>query len=132
MVYLLDTNAISDLMRGLPQIENWMAGLERADHVVTCPIVRGEILFGSHASRRADGARNWRREGRFLDALHCEPVPERAGDLYAAVKLGRQQRGLAMDENDLWVAATASALGATLVSRGDFGGIEGLAVVAVT
>lgn len=73
------------------------------------------------------------RGRRFLDALHCEPVPERAGDLYAAVKLGRQQRGLAMDENDLWVAATASALGATLVSRhGDFGGIEGLAVVAVT
>jgi len=58
-------------------------------------------------------------------------VPERAGDLYAAVKLARQQRGLPLDENDLWVAATALALGATLVSRdNDFGGIDGLAVVA--
>jgi hypothetical protein len=28
--------------------------------------------------------------------------------------LARQQRGLTLDENDLWVAATALALGATL------------------
>ena len=54
----------------------------------------------------------WGRLGRG------EPVPERAGDLYAAVKLARQQRGLTLDENDLWVAATTLALGATLVSRG--------------
>lgn len=78
MVYLLDTNAISDLMRGLPQIENWMAGLERADHVVTCPIVRGEILFGSHASRRADGARNWRREAGG-SWMHCTASRYRNG-----------------------------------------------------
>jgi predicted nucleic acid-binding protein len=68
----------------------------------------------------------------FLDSLYCEPIPERAGDSYAAVKLARQQRGLAMDENDLWVAATALALGAILVSRdSDFGGIDGLRVVAL-
>ena len=31
--------------------------------------------------------------------------------------LACQQRGLTLDENDLWVAATALALGATLASR---------------
>ncbi len=68
----------------------------------------------------------------FLAAIHCEPVPERAGDFYASVKLTRQQRGLALDENDLWVAATALALGATLVSRdSDFTGVDGLPVVAL-
>lgn len=46
--------------------------------------------------------------------------------------LARQQRGLPLDENDLYAAATALALGATLVSRDiDFGGIEGLQVVAL-
>jgi predicted nucleic acid-binding protein len=68
----------------------------------------------------------------FLAVFRCEPVPERAADFYAAVKLARQQRGLTLDENDLWVAATALALGATLVSRDkDFGGIDGLPVVAL-
>ena len=67
----------------------------------------------------------------FLEAFLCEPVPERAGDFYASLKLARQSQGLALDENDLWVAATALALDATLVSRDqDFAGIEGLAVVA--
>jgi predicted nucleic acid-binding protein len=133
VTYLLDTNAISDLMRAAPPIENWMAGLDRGDRVVTCTIARGEILFG--IARLPPGRRRTELEetGRqFLAVLRCEPVPERAADFYAAVKLARQQRGLPLDENDLWVAATALALGATLVSRDrGFGGIDGLPVLAL-
>jgi predicted nucleic acid-binding protein len=46
MTYLLDTNAINGLMRTDAQVENWMASLDAADTIVTCTIVRGEILFG--------------------------------------------------------------------------------------
>ena len=49
-------------------------------------------------------------------ALPCEPVPPVAGDRYASVKLAQQRLGLPLDENDLWIAATALAIGATLVS----------------
>jgi predicted nucleic acid-binding protein len=133
VTYLLDTNAISDLMRAAPRIENWMAGLDQGDRVVTCTIVRGEVLFG--IARLPQGRRRAELEEtglQFLAALHCEPVPERAGDFYAAVKFARQQRGLALDENDLWMAATALALGATLVSRdSDFSGIDGLPIVSL-
>lgn len=133
MTYLLDTNAISDLMRAAPRIENWMAGLDADDRVVTCTIVRGEVLFG--IGKLPEGRRRAELEQtghQFLASLRCEPVPERAGDFYAAVKLARQKRGLTLDENDLWVAATTLALGATLVSRdSDFAGIDGLAVVAL-
>ena len=101
--------------------------------MVTCTIVRGGILFG--VARLPRGRRRTELEEtarQFLDTLRCEAIPERAVDFYAAVKLARQQRGLPLDENDLWVAATALALGATLVSRDkDFGGIEGLQVVAL-
>jgi predicted nucleic acid-binding protein len=38
-----------------------------------------------------------------------------------------ERQGLSLDENDLWIAATASAVGATLVTRDrDFGSVEGL------
>lgn len=117
MTFLLDTNAISELMREDAIVEHWMAGLDVQDRIVTCPIVRGEILFG--ISRLPEGKRRAELEQtahQFLDTFHCEPVPEGAGDVYAAVKLSRYCRGLAPDENDLWVAATALALGATLVS----------------
>ena len=118
VTYLLDTNAISDLMRAAPRIEKWMAGLDRSDRVVTCAVVRGEILFGiarlPHGRRRMELEQAGRQ---FLSVFRCEPVPEQAGDFYAIIKLARQQRGLALDENDLWVAAAALALGATLVSR---------------
>lgn len=133
MTYLLDTNAISDLMRAAPRIETWMARLDPADRVVTCTIVRGEILFG--IARLPQGKRRAELEKTghlFLKALPCEPVPQGAGDFYSTVKLARLQRGLALDENDLWVAATALALGAALVSRdNDFTGIDGLSVVAL-
>ena len=132
MIYLLDTNAISDLMRASPYVEAWLAGLNRIDQVVTCTVVRGEILFG--IARLPVGKRRTELEQtgrRFLDSISCEPIPEQAADHYAALKVARQQRGLTLDENDLWVAATVVALGATLVTRdGDFSGIPGLLVVA--
>jgi predicted nucleic acid-binding protein len=110
-----------------------MASLDDDDRVVICTIVRGEVLFG--IARLPVGRRRAELEEtgqQFLDAFRCEPVPERAGDFYAVVKLVRQKRGLVLDENDLWVAATALALGATLVSRDhDFVGIDGLSVVAL-
>ena len=125
---LLNTKAISDLMRAAPRIEKWMAGLDQGDRVVTCTIVRGEILYGIArlpAGKRRTELEETSRE--FLAVFRCEPIPERAGDYYSTVKVARQQRGLTLDENDLWVAATALALGVTLVSRDDdFGGIDGL------
>jgi predicted nucleic acid-binding protein len=96
--------------------------------VVTCPIVRGEVLFGiARDCRRANGAPSWKRQGA---SSWLSSAANRS--LYAAVKLARQQRGLSLDENDLWVAATALALGATLVSRdSDFESIDGLPIVAL-
>jgi predicted nucleic acid-binding protein len=96
VIYLLDTNAISELMRAASRMESWMAGLEQADRVVTCT----KIARLSAGRRRAELEETGHQ---FLDVLRCEPIPERAADFYANLKLTRQQRGLALDENDLWV-----------------------------
>jgi len=132
MTYLLDTNAISDLMRTGRGIEQWIAALNEDDRIVTCTIVRGEILFGIARLPESKRRTDLEEKGRQLfNAVPCEPIPESAGDFYAAVKLARQRLGLALDENDLWVAATTLALGATLVSRdADFAGIDGLSVIS--
>lgn len=132
MVYLLDTNAISALMREDPRMVSWLSSVQPDDRVVTCSIVRGEILFG--LGRLPQGQRRAALEAKAqtpFAALPCEPVPPAAGDWYATVKLTQQRLGLPLDENDLWIAATALAIGATLVSNdGDFRRIGTLTVVA--
>jgi tRNA(fMet)-specific endonuclease VapC len=130
MTYLLDTNAFSDLMREHPAVDARLAGLGEADTVVLCPVVRGEILYG--LGRLAPGQRRQELETKavaLFARIPCEPMRESAGDHYANVKLARQKQGLALDENDLWIAATALAVGATLASRDtDFRQIAGLNV----
>ncbi len=131
MVFLLDSNAISDLIRQHPGVEARLAALTENDAVITCPIVRGEILYGiehlPEGRRRSDLAR---QAETIFSNFRCEPLPTDAGDAYARIKNAQQRKGLALDENDLWIAAAASAIGATLVTRdSDFNSIDGLAIV---
>ena len=130
MVFLLDTNAFSDLMRRRPNTEARLSSLETTDTVVTCTVVRGEILYGIR--RLPPGRRQeelLKQATPLFEALSCEVVPQEAADHYANVKIAREGAGLALDENDLWIAATALALGAVLVTRDrDFQRIDGLTV----
>ena len=130
MIFLLDTNAFSDLMRKHSKLEAHLSSLEPTERVVICPIVRGEIRYS--IEQLAQGRRRQALENQattLFAIVPCEPIPETAGDLYARTKLTRQRKGLILDENDLWIAATALALDATLITRdSDFQRIEGLAV----
>ena len=105
---------------------SWLASPTADDLVTTCAIVRGEILFG--LERLAAGRRRFELEGKaakLFAARPCETIP--AGDQYARLKAMQQRVGLPLDENDLWIAATTLAIGATLVTRDrDFQAIEGL------
>ena len=128
MIFLLDSTAFSDLMRKNPRVEARLAALSADDQVMICPVVRGEILYG--LARLPPGRRReslTKQTVPLFGTISCEPVPESAGDVYARIKRSREQQGLTLDENDLWIAATASVLGATLVTRdSDFGSVEGL------
>lgn len=130
MTFLLDTTAFSDLMREHPKVDTHLVSLSSADRVVICSVVRGEILYG--IERLPQGNRRRELEAKavkLFSILPCEPVPESAGDHYARIKLARQRKGLTLDENDLWIAATVLALGAVLISRdSDFRLIDGIIV----
>ncbi len=128
MIFLLDTNAFSDLMRKHSRVEGRMSSLPVVDRVVICPVVRGEILYGIEQLPQSRRRQILERQAAPLFAIiPCEPIPEGAGDHYARIKLTRQQKGLTLDENDLWLAATAMALNSLLITRdSDFQQIDGL------
>lgn len=130
MAYLLDTTAFSDLMREHPQMQIRLAALSPDETLSICTVVRGEILHGlgrlPESQRRDDLTV---KAARLFDTIPCLSIAESVADHYAEIKLARQRKGLALDENDLWIAATARQSSATLVSRdSDFQRIDGLKV----
>jgi predicted nucleic acid-binding protein len=131
VIFLLDTNAISALMRDDARMARWLSSIKVDDRVSMCTIARGEILFGLR--RLAPGRRRAALEEKVANlfaVLPCEPIPPAAADHYANVKISQQRRGLPLDENDLWIAATAIALDATLVSRdSDFRAVEAFRLI---
>src|SRR2546421_6324862 len=130
MLFLFDTNAVSDYMRGDVRIAARFAALTATDQAIICSIVRGEILWGIR--RLPQGRRRSDLEQAAaiaLPALQCFPVPESAGDQYSKIKLDSQSAGFTLDENDMWIAATTLALGATIITRDkDFSRIVGLTI----
>jgi tRNA(fMet)-specific endonuclease VapC len=118
MLYLLDTNAVSDYMAGNPVLRGRVTSLLKTDRLTTCTIVRGEILFG--IAKKSPGARRSQLEQAAQAAFRafpCLPIAAKAADVYSSLKLTCQQSGVAINENDLWIAATALVEGAILVTR---------------
>lgn len=131
MIFLLDTTTFSDLMQEDPRAVAKLVGVAPTDRVAICSIVRGEVRHG--IERLPSGKRREVLEAkalRLLAAILCEPVLPAAGDHYGRIKATAQNKGLSLDENDLWIAAVTLSLGAILVSRDtDFERVEGLSVV---
>ena len=130
MSYLLDTSAFSDLIREHPKMHTRLENLAPRERIVLRTIVRGEIAYG--IGRLPEGKRRETLQAKtthLLTAFSCESIPPHAAEQYARIKIERQRKGLTLDENDLWIAASAIALGHILVSRDrDFQQIDGLIV----
>ena len=117
MIYLLDTTTFSALMRRDARVRGRLGVLTLEDRAVICTITRGKVLYGlerlPQGKRRHDleaEARHW-----FAQVI-CVSVSEAAGDRYATIKWETERKGTPLDENDLWIAATALALEAVLVT----------------
>jgi hypothetical protein len=76
LIYLLDTSAISLLMREDPAVANWLLSVSAQDRLVVCTITRGEILFG--LGRLAQGKRRTELELKaeiLFSTFPCEAIP---------------------------------------------------------
>ena len=130
MIYLLDTSIVSRLMRRDEIVGRRLEGIGKQNTLSISAITRGEILYG--IERLPEGKRrdalSAEAERQFA-ALVCEHITERSAAHYAVLKRNTEQAGTPLDENDLWIAATALSTGATLVvADSDFERLAGVPV----
>ena len=126
--YLLDTSTCSLLMQDNSRVKGRLDSLTESDYHFTCPIVKGEIMFG--IVRLPDGKRRQdleQKANELFATVSCDPIPDTVAPVYAQIKIASQEQGTSLGECDLWIAATALALEAILVaSDSDYERIVGL------
>ncbi len=125
MRYLLDTNIISDFIRNPKgRVAKRIRGTGRQS-VFTSVIVAAELRFGvaKNGSLRLE-----RRVEEALQALEVAPFEPPADTTYASIRASLEMKGNPAGGNDLFIAAHALTLGATLVTANEreFARIEGL------
>ncbi len=116
MKYVLDTNAVSALMRGDAAVLSTLRSKDKQEVGVPQPVM-AEIAYGIDQlsqSRRKEGLRE-----RF--ALICGELPRVSWDdevslRFGVAKAALERKGLRLEDFDLAVAAHAIAIGAVLVT----------------
>jgi tRNA(fMet)-specific endonuclease VapC len=127
---LIDTNLLIELERDeteADRIDTALGDENRAISVITV----SELLHGVH---RATGARRTRRRAfveHLLAGLEPIPITEPVARIHAEIWAELTDQGRPVGAHDLWIAATAIALGLGIATRNptDFGPIPGLRIV---
>lgn len=125
MPVVLDTDVVIDVLRGRAGVLRRLATVSPDDVGVTTMSV-AELRYGALAS--SDAERNVAEVERFLAQVRVLPFGRRSAAIHA--RLRWQLRGAPIGPNDLVIAATTLAHGATLVSGNEreFSRITELAV----
>jgi len=132
VIYLLDTSAISALKRTDTRMASCLSSAGVDDRVVICTISRANSCSAWRDWFQAGGDRN-STAGKLFAILLCEPIPAADWRPIREAEGFPAASWFSADENDLWIAAMALVLDATLVARdSDFRTIEGLALVVET
>ena len=113
MLYLLDTNIISDLIRN-PH-GKIAARVQKKDQASLCTsiIVAAEMWFG--AAKRASASLQIKLAALF-EEIKVMPFEAPAEHTYAEFRADLEKLGVPISGNDLLIAAHARTLGATLVT----------------
>jgi tRNA(fMet)-specific endonuclease VapC len=113
VTYVLDTNAVSALMKGRAAVVERLAATERAGVAVPQPVL-AEIAFGIERLPRS------KRRTALFDLISAElPRAEwtdGVSQMYGRIKASMERRGTRIEDFDAAIAAHALALGATLVT----------------
>ena len=115
---LLDTNVIVHLARNDAtgnSIENTYHLIERSDRPLISTITEGELL--GYAKYNKWGKKNVEELHDIINELvRVESSHPEIIEMYAELYSEGRSKGKPCGENDLWIAATAKALDATLIT----------------
>ena len=111
--YCLDTVAYSHFRRSEPRI---VSLLDRAEWIGVPAIVLGEIFAAFERGKHKQ--RNFAELDEFLSAPLVEvlPVDRTTAEIYGSIVADLRRRGRPIPANDIWIAATCTRAGATLLT----------------
>jgi tRNA(fMet)-specific endonuclease VapC len=114
-LYLLDTNAASDVMNGYSDAARLTLAREaRSSAITISSITAGELRFGI---RKRGSARLQRAFDDFCLAAQILPWDDSVAVAYGELRYSLARNGKVLDAMDLLIAAHAVAVGAVLVTR---------------
>lgn len=126
-MFLLDTNAISDMVRQPGGPVGRRVDQLTDDDLATSIVVAAELKFG--LAKKPSERLALQLDG-VLRRLRVLPFGGEADQHYARIRAALERRGTPIGGNDLFIAAHALSLGATLVTDNvrEFSRVDGLVV----
>jgi tRNA(fMet)-specific endonuclease VapC len=116
VTYILDTNAVSALMKGDPRVVKRLQALNKGDAAIPQPAI-AEIAYGIERLPRSK--RRAALEGRF-DLVRTElarsPWTDAVSEQFGLIKATLERKGHRIEDFDAAIAAHALAEGAILVT----------------
>lgn len=127
MLWLLDTNIVIAAVKGVPSVRARLQQVLAVD-VVLSPIVLGELQFGAEKSRFPE--RNRAKLEKVIEGFPVVALDFTSSRIYGRIRNELERVGQPIGANDLWIAAQAMALGATVVTDNtrEFERVAGLRV----
>jgi predicted nucleic acid-binding protein len=123
---ILDTNALSAFVDGVPEVG---ARLRAEDRAAIPVIVLGEFRYGIAGSRHRSAYEAWLEEN--LPFFEILPVTEATAVAYANLRVTLKRLGRPIPANDAWIASLALQHRLPILSRdADFDALPGLRRVA--
>ena len=115
MLYMLDTNICSYIIRNKPQsIKTKLQEVEQNHTVALSSIVVSELLYGA---TKKDSPKLLRIVSAFIDNFIIYDYSKISAQSYANIRTDLEKKGEIIGANDLLIASHALSLGAVLVTN---------------
>jgi len=127
-LFMLDTNAVSEVMRGNHIMDRHLEGLDPSEWCISA-ITHAEIAFG--LAKRPEATRLARAAAAFFEVARTLAWDAPAAEAHGKLRARLQRAGTPIGDFDEMIAAHALSMGAVLVTANvrHFERVEGLDVV---